>query len=95
MNVDYPGDVAEAYINGRLVADHYSNGTPWVIGLKRFWPEIREYGLLLRFRPLRKGQIKNISNAMAARMDFEGEERLEIHKITFTPEYGMRLPEIK
>ncbi len=91
LTVDYTGDIAGAYINGQLVADHYNNGAPWQIGLKRFFPAILEHGLLLRFRPLRKGQVKNVSNAMAARMDFEGEERLEIHAVRLTPEYTLRV----
>ena len=91
LRVDYTGDTAGAYINGQLVADHYNNGTPWVIGLKRFFPAVSEHGLVLRFRPLRKGVVKNVSNAMAARLDFEGEERLEIHSVNLIPEYTIRV----
>jgi hypothetical protein len=91
LNVDYTGDIAEAFIDGNLVADHYNNGTAWVIGLKRFAPQILEHGLVLRFRPLRKGKIQNVSNAMAARMEFAGEEKLEIHKVECTPEYAVRV----
>ncbi len=33
LSVSYEGDTGEAYVSGRLVADNFSNGTPWEIGL--------------------------------------------------------------
>jgi hypothetical protein len=91
LQVVYEGDTAGAYINGRLVADHYNNGTPWLIGLKRFFPEILEHGLVLKFRPLNKGAVKNISSPMASRAVFEGEQLLKLKEIKLIPEYAVRL----
>jgi hypothetical protein len=87
LRVDYEGDTALAFINGRLVADHFNNGQPWSLGLKRFAAELATDGLCLVFSPWRKGQLKNTSSALAGRVEFEGEERLVIHSITVVPEY--------
>jgi beta-galactosidase len=91
LRVDYAGDTAGAYIAGQLVADNYANGTPWIIGLKRFAPAILEHGLVLRFCPLRNGQIKKVSTAMAARIDFDGVEWLKVHAVTAKPEYSVQI----
>ncbi len=91
LKVDYTADTGAAFIDGQLIADNYNNGAPWVIGLARFAPALRVNGLTLKFRPLRKGVVKNISSAMAARLDFEGEEILRLDKVQVVPEYRLRL----
>jgi beta-galactosidase len=54
LEIDYLGDCGRAYLGRRLVADHFYNGRPWEIGLKRFLPAMQEQGLLLKFLPLRQ-----------------------------------------
>jgi len=91
LHIEYDGDTCGVYINGRLVADNYNNGTPWLIGLKRFLPELLQHGLLLNFRPLVKGTVKNISSPMASRAVFEGEQLFKLKEIRLAPEYALRL----
>lgn len=91
LQIEYDGDTCGAYIDGRLVADNYNNGTPWMIGLKRFIPQIIEHGLVLVFRPLNRGALKNISSPMASRAVFEGEQLFELKKVSLLPEYALRL----
>ena len=91
LRVDYIGDTGMAFINGRLVADNFNNGTPWVIGLKRFRTELVAGELCLVFSPWRQGIVKNISSQLAGRFAFEGDERLEIQAISALPEYRTRL----
>jgi hypothetical protein len=91
LQFDYEGDVGSLYLDGRLVADDYNNGTPWLVGLKRFYPEALGKGLVLRFWPLRKGQMQNVSTAMANRMAFEGEELFELRSFKVLPEYAVRI----
>jgi hypothetical protein len=88
LQFDYIGDVGSLFLGGRLIADNYNNGTPWRVGLKRFWPEALAQGLVARFWPLRKGQMQNISTPMANRMEFEGEEILRLVSFTVIPEYA-------
>jgi hypothetical protein len=91
LHIEYAGDTCGAFINGRLVADNYNNGTPWRIGLKRFLPELLAHGLLLKFRPLSRGTVKNISSPMASRAVFEGEQLFKLKDIRLLPEYALRL----
>jgi hypothetical protein len=91
LKVNYLADTGAAFIDGELVADNYYNGTPWIIGLKRFAPRLLVHGLTLKFRPLRKGVVKNSSSAMAARLDFDGEEVMRLEHIDLLTEYSLRL----
>lgn len=50
--VNYIGDVAQAYIGGQCVADHFFNGTPWTIGLKRFRQKLELEPMILKISPL-------------------------------------------
>ena len=36
LHIDYQADQGRCYLNNRLVADNYFNGTPWAIELKKF-----------------------------------------------------------
>jgi len=88
---DYTGDVGSLFLDGRLIADHYNNGTAWRVGLKRFWPEALVSGLVARFWPLRKGQMLNTSTPMANRMEFSGEETFKLNSFAVIPEYAVRV----
>ncbi len=91
LRVNYEGDTGMAFLNGRLVADHFNNGTAWIIGLKRFAPESLEKGLCLVFHPLRSGIVENVSSPLAGRSKFEGQEKLNVQSIAAIPEYCVRL----
>ncbi len=91
LQFDYIGDVGSLFLAGGLIADNYNNGTPWRVGLKRFWPEALAQGLVARFWPLRQGQMQNISTPMANRMEFQGEEIFHLHSFTVIPEYAARV----
>jgi len=91
LQVEYEGDTGMAFIEGRLVADHFNNGAPWVIGLKRFQSELAAGELCLVFSPLRQGIVKNISSQLAGRSEFQGDEWLLVHGISATLEYRTQL----
>ncbi|MFI6698750.1 beta-galactosidase [Streptomyces sp. NPDC050509] len=52
LRLTYTGDVARAYIDGRLVADHFWYGPEWDIGLRRHAAEAVEHGVEIRVLPL-------------------------------------------
>lgn len=51
LRVRYTGDVARAYVAGRLVADHFWFGPDWEIGLNRFLPDVVRSGVEIRVLP--------------------------------------------
>lgn len=91
LQIDYAGDMGMAFVDGEMIADHFCNGLPWDIGLKCFAAQVLEKGLVLVFRPLRHGIVKNVSSAAAARFEFQGDEKLVIRSITALPEYNVQL----
>jgi len=86
LQVDYEGDTGMAFIDGRLVADNFNNGLPWIIGLKRFESQLQGGELCLVFSPRRTGIIKNTSSQLAGRAEFEGKEELSVKAITLIPQ---------
>jgi hypothetical protein len=50
--IDYLGDTGMGFMDGELVADHFFNGSPWSIGLKRFTQGDESAEMVLYFRPL-------------------------------------------
>ena len=50
MSIDYQGDCARLYVNGKLVADHFNNGRPFLFGLWRLPEGVRE--MELRILPM-------------------------------------------
>jgi hypothetical protein len=51
LQLSYTGDVARAYVDGRLIADHFWYGPVWEIGLHRFAAEVAEHGVEIRILP--------------------------------------------
>ncbi len=52
LRIDYRGDVARLYANGKLIADNFYNGAPFLYGLWRLPPSCRV--LELRILPLQE-----------------------------------------
>ena len=59
LQVDYTGDRGWAFLDGTLVADNYSLGVPWELGLKRWQADVAEKGLFVRIVPW-KGDTSKI-----------------------------------
>jgi hypothetical protein len=55
LRLNYVGDVARIYLDGKLLTDNFYNGTVFDLGLKRFGPGIYQKPLLLKILPLQKG----------------------------------------
>ena len=52
--MNYAGDVARIYLDGKLLTDNFYNGNAFDLGLKRFAPDIYQKELLLKILPLQK-----------------------------------------
>ena len=53
MYISYKGDVANAYLNGKLVADSFYDGTDWIVGLNRLRETINVNPLVIRIDGLK------------------------------------------
>ena len=53
LYISYKGDVANAYINGRLVADSYYDGTDWIVSLSRLQTPVDCSSILIRIDGLK------------------------------------------
>ena len=53
MYISYKGDVANAYLNGKLVADSFYDGTDWIISLNRLKETINFNPLVIRIDGLK------------------------------------------
>jgi hypothetical protein len=94
LQIDYAGDVGHAFINGRLVHDHFCNGQKWEIGLKRFYPEVAEKGMYFYISPLRQGKTISLDSAMAVQQEFKGELIAKIHSMEILPEYSVSIQRV-
>jgi hypothetical protein len=91
--IDYLGDVGHAYLNGRLIHDHFANGLPWEIGLKRFVVPGEKCELILRISPLKSNAtaLSYFPTGMAFQPVADGNAVSEVHSITVLPEYHLTL----
>ncbi|MNJ54821.1 hypothetical protein D3C77_502790 [compost metagenome] len=86
LEIDYEGDVAGAYLNGRMITDHIHYGESWTIGLRDFRIALEDAELHLAITPLRKGEaVTFVNQALVER--FEGEEIAHINNIRAVPHY--------
>jgi hypothetical protein len=91
--IDYLGDVGHAYQNGRLIHDHFANGLPWEIGLKRFVIPGEKCELILRISPLKSdaAALSYFPTGMTFRPVVDGNAVSEVRSITVLPAYHLTL----
>lgn len=92
LRIRYEGDTGMAFLNGRMIHDHFNNGTDWEIGLRDFLPAAAGSGLVLRIVPKPAEGGSCTQDAMGAGAvtggDFKG---LAFHSIEAVPEYRIRV----
>jgi hypothetical protein len=86
LSIEYDGDIGNALIDGRLIADDFSNGQPWEIGLRRFRPRIEKSGLSIHITPRCEGTLVVHESGMAAQQELKGKQVAEIRGITAVAE---------
>ncbi len=85
LKIDYTGDRGLAFINGRLITDHFYHERTWDIGLKAFSDELREHPLILIFHPMLEGM--EYLEDLHQLPEFENGSYLKINSIETSPEY--------
>lgn len=93
LRIDYLGDVGHAYLDGHLVNDHFANGLPWEIGLKRFTLPGKASELLIRISPLQRNAsaLHYFPTGMAFRPVIDGTAVSEVRAIEALTEYHATL----
>lgn len=90
LEIDYDGDVAEAFLGDILLTDNIHFGQTWFIGLKSLYNQLETEKLHLSITPLRKGTVHTYINQAQIEI-FEGVEIAVFHRIEAIPQYRTTL----
>ncbi|HEY8499004.1 MAG TPA: beta-galactosidase [Clostridia bacterium] len=91
LQVDYLGNVGNAFSDGVLISDDFFNGSIWEIGLKRYCPGIFNKGMYFHIIPYNKGSSVVFDKDIKFRHDFSSDSTAEIYSIYAVPEYRLIL----
>ncbi|HYQ57955.1 MAG TPA: beta-galactosidase [Draconibacterium sp.] len=89
VEADYIGDRAMAFIDGKLITDHFYQGRKWEIGLKSFESQLAGNNMTLFFHPMHADYeyLKDLNNIP----EFEDGRYLKVNGFDIIPEYKTRL----
>lgn len=92
LRIDYLGDTGMGFLNGELVLDHFYNGRPWNIGLRKFIQRSAGEEMVFYFRPLYESApfLKDLE-AAGIEMEEALNKGFELRQIEYRPEYRTRL----
>jgi len=91
MELNYRGDIGQAFLDGTLIADNFWNGAPWVIGLAEFREKLARQPLTVVITPVRTGSRINVESTMAGRRE-EGRDAVgALDGVSLKPVYEWRL----
>jgi hypothetical protein len=92
LQIDYLGDTGMGFLNGELVLDHFYNGRPWNIGLRKFIKESANEEMVFYFRPLYK-DAPFLEDLKSAGIDIEEAliKGFELKKMEIRPQYRTKL----
>ncbi|MAU11853.1 MAG: glycosyl hydrolase family 35 [Anaerolineaceae bacterium] len=87
LQIDYVGDMGQAFCNGKLLHDNFYNGTIWEIGLGQIARDVRE--ILLIVTPLKSSSRHDsfVPTGMTFRPDEASFGRVNISNVRAIPEY--------
>lgn len=91
LKIDYIGDTAMAFIDGKFLTDNLYYGAPWCIGLKHFAPDAVEKGMYFYFKPIYKEAEFLIDLPPESIPDFSKGSVVGIRSIEAVPEYEVIL----
>lgn len=85
VKVDYVGDRGMAFIDGKLVTDHFYQERKWEIGLKHFAPQLKDHKMLLIFHAMYSDYeyLKDLNQVP----EFDNGSFLEVKGVEVVPEY--------
>jgi hypothetical protein len=91
LQIEYTGDIGNAFIHGRMIHDNFANGALWEIGLKDFEEELKENDITVYIVPLKEGANVNVESSMAARSEQVESSVAELKKVSLQTVYEFQL----
>lgn len=91
LQLEYTGDIGNAFINGRMIHDNFANGAVWEIGLKDFEQELKQECITVYIVPLKEGVNVNVESAMAARSEEVEAYVAELKSVRMQPVYEVEI----
>ena len=91
LQLEYTGDIGNAFINGRMIHDNFANGAVWEIGLKDFNKELKEDSITVYIVPLKEGVNVNVESSMAARSEEVKMYVAELKSVRMQPVYEIMI----
>ncbi len=89
LEVDYVGDNAVAFIDGKMVNDNLYYGKKWNIGLKQYADQIDRMGMYFYFRPMPKDASYLVDFVKEDIPVFSGKSYLKVNGFKAIPEYSL------
>ncbi len=87
LDIDYVGDNAFAFIDGKMINDNLYYGNHWQIGLKQYTGELDEKGMYFYFRPMPEGASYLIDFEKDKIPDFDQKSVCRVNGMNIIPEY--------
>lgn len=89
LETDYVGDRAMAFVDGKMITDHFFHDRQWEIGLRNIAGELKSKELLLFFHPIHSsyGYLRDLKR----KPEFKDNLYLKVNEIKAVPEYSVEL----
>lgn len=87
LQIEYTGDIGNAFVNGELISDNFCNGSVWEIGLKNAWNPKMGRKIAFVINPIKEDVKIDVSSTMAGRMEKNEGVAAEIRSVRIKPVY--------
>lgn len=91
LQIEYTGDIGNAFVDGRMIHDNFANGAVWEIGLKEFAEELKKECITVYIVPLKEGANVNVESSMAARSEEVKAYVAELKSVRIQPVYELKI----
>jgi len=87
LQIEYIGDIGNAFVDGELISDNFYNGSVWEIGLKNAWHPDTGRKITFVINPLKENVKIDVSSTMAGRAEKSEGMTAVIKSIRIKPVY--------
>jgi len=87
LDIEYTGDVAFAFIDGKMINDHFYYGKNWQIGLKSYADKLSAKGMYFYFKPMKSDASFLIDLENDKIPDFSNGPVCKVKSMNLIPEY--------